>query len=383
LKRVVARALAPRLENRYPSAADFQADLLALAENRPTIADLQPAPHDPDATRRTAGTALAAVSEAARAGAQAPPVDTPDPSSGSRNPVVTSTPAKRRLFRRPLRLAILAVLLVVALREISVMGAAAEFRASLPLKDRADMDAAWSEFQSLGERSPLGIAVAGVREPFKDHLVDFAERIVHGYRSEVTTIRERDWQDARRYLSRALSVGGRDRFVRARFRYTEGHLHRINGDARQRRPQEAREFYNEAIVAFEDAARLDGDWPDPHLGLARVYFNGLEDVERGAAALAAAEQKGFKSGQRELALRADAYRRHGERLWREAVAVRGLPQEDQVLERAAEADREAMKLYGALMGFGDAASQLTRTHRHVRMIETRLAELREPFDWPW
>ena len=54
LQRVVARALTPDFARRYPTAADFKADLVALRENRPTIADLQPPVHDPDATRRTA-----------------------------------------------------------------------------------------------------------------------------------------------------------------------------------------------------------------------------------------------------------------------------------------------------------------------------------------
>jgi tetratricopeptide (TPR) repeat protein len=197
-------------------------------------------------------------------------------------------------------------------------------------------------------------------------------------------VRERDWEDARRYLARALSVGGSDRQVRARLRYSEGHLHRINGDARQqRRPQEARSFYNDAIVAFEDAVRLNAGWPDPHLGLARVYWYGLDDLERGVEALQAAEAAGFKPGNREVAQRAEAYRRRGERLWREALSVEGLPQEDEVLERAAAADREALKLYGSIIGFGDAGTQVTRTQRHVRMIEERLAELRDPFEWPW
>ena len=390
LQRVVARALAPALERRYPTAADFKADLVALRENRPTIADLQPVLHDPDATRRTAPAtpAKAADADATRRTTPvgAPAVSTPPtPVGATAAPpaAVAAKPPKRRLFRRPFRVAILVVLIIVALREMSAINAAAEFRATLPLRERADMEATWSEFQELGDRSPLGIGIAGVRQPFKDRLVDFADRILNSYRSEVTTLRERDWEEARRYLARALSVGGSDRAVRARLRYTEGHLHRINGDARQRRPQEARTFYNDAIVAFEDAARLNTRWADPHLGLARVYFYGLEDLERGVEALQAAEAAGFKPGNREIAQRADAYRRRGERLWREAQSVQGLPQEDDVLERAVEADRQAMQLYGTIIGFGDASSQLTRTQRHVRMVEDRLADLRDPFEWPW
>jgi tetratricopeptide (TPR) repeat protein len=264
-----------------------------------------------------------------------------------------------------------------------VLNAAAELRANLPLAERADMDDVWSQYRELGDRSPLGIGIAGLREPLRDRLVDFADRIVDSYRTEGSTLRERDWEDARRYFSRALSVGGNSRLIRSRLRYAEGHLFRINGDARLRQPQEARAFYNDAIVAFQDAARLNSRWADPHLGLARVYFHGLEDLEKGSEALDAAERAGFTPGNREVALRADGFRRRGERLWREAVSVRGLPQEDEVLERAADADRRALKLYAAIIGFGDAAVQLTRTQRHLQTIESRLKGLRDASEWPW
>jgi hypothetical protein len=286
-------------------------------------------------------------------------------------------------IRRPLRLAFLVVLIVVAWREMHALNAAAALRATLPLKERSDMDAVWSQFQAIGDRSPLGIGVSGLRQPLKDRLVDFADRIIDGYRSDVATIRERDWDEARRYLARALSAAGEDRLVRARLRYAEGHLHRINGDARVRRPQEARAYFNDAVVAFQDAARLNSRWSDPHLGLARVYFYGLEDLDKGVESLAAAERAGFKLGNREIAQKADAYRALAERLWREAVSVRGLPQEDDVLERAAVADTEALKLYAAIIGFGDSARLLTRTQKHAQMIEARLAELRDPAGWSW
>ena len=100
-------------------------------------------------------------------------------------------------------------------------------------------------------------------------------------------------------------------------------------------------------MAFEDAARLNSRWADPHLALARVYFYGLDDVDKGVEALEAAQKAGFKPGPRETAQRAEAYRRRGERLWRESMSIKDLPQEDEVLERAAEADREALKLYAA------------------------------------
>lgn len=261
---------------------------------------------------------------------------------------------------------------------------ASDLRVALPLKDREDMDAVWAEFQDLRDRSVFGFGIARLRSPLKERFVHFADRTINSYRSDNSTVRERDWEEARSYLSRALAINGDDRLVHARLRYCEGHLHRINGDARTRRPQEALEFYTDAVVAFEDAARLNRDWPDPHLGLARVYFYGLDDLEKGAEAIENAQKAGYKSGHRETAQLADGYRRRGERLWREATSLKDLPQEAEVLKRAAEADRQAIERYERILGFADASTQLTRTERHLNAIEERLAELSDGFfKWPW
>jgi hypothetical protein len=65
------------------------------------------------------------------------------------------------------------------------------------------------------------------------------------------------------------------------------------------------------------------------------------------------------------------------------VSVKGLPQEDDVLERAAKADAEAVRLYAAIIGFGDSARLLTRTQKHAQMVQARLAQLRAPAGWSW
>ena len=110
---------------------------------------------------------------------------------------------------------------------------------------------------------------------------------------------------------------------------------------------------------------------------------GLDDVDKGVEALEAAQKVGFKPGPRETAQRAEAYRRRGERLWRESMSIKDLPQEDEVLERAVEADREALKLYARIIGYGDAAAQVTRTQRHLRTIEDRMTELEVGVKIPW
>jgi hypothetical protein len=406
VQRVVSRALAPDLARRYPTATDFQADLIALRENRPTIADIDPiVVHDPDATRRTGPVRrdppAADDGDATRRTVPPPPVPLPAASQPAavagkaatgKAPAAAAavaagktkdaTPKRRSWLGRPVRLVLLFMLVTVAWREMRALDAADRLRQALPSTQRSDMDDIWRDFRTLVDRSPFGIAVSNVREPVRDRLIDFADRIIDSYRTDHASVRERDWEEARTHLTRALSIAGDSR-VRARLRYADGHLARINGDARAvKRAQEARAYYNDAVVAFEDAARLNSRWADPHLGLARVYFYGLDDVDKGVEALGAAQKAGFRLGARETAQRAEAYRRLGERLWRESTSIKGLPQEDDVLDRAAEADREALKLYSAIIGYGDAAAQVTRTQRHLRTIEDRKVELEEGFKFP-
>ena len=106
--------------------------------------------------------------------------------------------------------------------------------------------------------------------------------------------------------------------------------------ARRRADQQAQaqQQFTDAVVAFREAAALRSNWPDPFLGLARTFIYGLEDVDRGADALAQAEKNGHHPGERETTQLADGYRARGETLVRTAQTLKGLPQERDYLERA-------------------------------------------------
>ena len=121
-------------------------------------------------------------------------------------------------------------------------------------------------------------------------------------------------------------------------RYTDGHLHRINGEARKARrllPEAQREFAD-AVAAFREAAELRPDWPDPYLGLARTFIYGLDDVDRAADAFQRAERAGYTPGSREAAQLGDGYRSRADTLMRSARDVAGLAQERDYLTRAVE-----------------------------------------------
>jgi tRNA A-37 threonylcarbamoyl transferase component Bud32 len=440
LQKVVMHALAADVTRRYQSAAAFKADLVAVREKRPTIADLDRAAGvettrsgvgrtvgegfaRPDAagpavastgateatrrtgatgvaTRRTAGVPAGGPNSGLAAGSAGVPAGSPmtglpigGPNAGlpavvqdagsKRKDAAGPPPTRWYRARRVFRLAILTVLVLSGLNEISILSAASDLRAELPFKQQPDMDDVWRQYERLRERSNFGFGVAPVAGPLRSRLVHFADRIIANYRSERPTVRERDWQDASTYLSRALAIDD-DAAVRARLRYCEGHLHRISGEARLgRREEDAQKLLNDAIVLFEEASRLNPRWPDPYLGLSRTYIYGLDDLEKGADAMERARQAGYKPGNRETAQLADGYRKRGDRLWREAQAVRGLEQEEQILERAAEADRKAIELYEQIVGFGDAARNINATERHLGLVEARLREKREFVWWPF
>src|ERR671920_704186 len=98
------------------------------------------------------------------------------------------------------------------------------------------------------------------------------DRVIAKYRAGVSTVWEPEWRMARDALRRAVAAS-RQRNLRASLRYCEGHLHRINGDARkgEKQPAAAQREFAEAVAAFREAAQLRPQWPDPFLGLARTF----------------------------------------------------------------------------------------------------------------
>jgi hypothetical protein len=208
--------------------------------------------------------------------------------------------------------------------------------------------------------------------------------VIGNYRTPVPTVREPQWQMARDALAHAASVARNDVRVRASLRYCEGHLHRINGEARKARRQmsEAQHEFTDAVTAFREAAELRPSWPDPFLGLMRTFIYGLEDVDRGADALQQAQRLGFAPGDRETVQLADGYRARGDTFVRYAHALTGMEQEQEYLTRAADAYRQAIDRYSRVLGFGDVPRSLRLAQRGVRQVERRLADLSGPPEQP-
>jgi len=293
----------------------------------------------------------------------------------------TQIPARadrRGRIRRGLAAAAALTALLVAGNEIDVWADARDLRVKIATLPPAETGAIWTRYESLARRSLLGFGVLGVRGPMRDRLLTQAERVAGNYRQNAPAVREAQWREAVSWLTSALSLDPSDRGLTARLRYCEGHLHRIDAEARRRKKLPATDSLNDAVARFEEAARLDRGWPDPYLGLARVYIYGLEDLDKAIAALDEAEKRGYRGGSREQAQLADGYRARAERQIKDADTLEGLPQQKESLERAASDLRQAIDLYQRAAGFGDAGASLRVARRRLDEVEERIDRIDPP-----
>jgi len=386
LQAIVARLLAPDVEQRYESAALVCEDLRLFEAGKTTAAETQgfPACLDEAPTRRTIVTDDG-DSERTRRTMGPPPQSGPQPAPASAHarapqapPAATvATPPARRTFRsHPVRTLLMLAALFLACNEIVVGFKAGRVAAAAATRDLDSMDDMWGQYDTLSRHSYLRLGVAQLERVMSARTQNLADQVIANYRGSLPTVRERQWQVAQRNLQRALVLSPDNRSLKGELRYCEGHLHRISGEAENARhqPAAAKQQFTEAVSAFREAAELRRDWPDPFLGLARVFIYGIEDVDLAADALKQAQKLGFTPGDRETAQLADGYRARGESLFRTARQLAGLPQESEYLQRAGDAYKQARDLYERVPGFPGVAVNLRRATRALDQIGERAAE---------
>jgi hypothetical protein len=285
-----------------------------------------------------------------------------------------------------MKLAVIAIFIAIMLNEACVTSEGDRLAAMVPVQDFAGLTALWPQYEALADRSMMGgRGLERLKRALETQTVVLADRVIANYRSPQPTVRENQWIAARDALKRAVTIAPENRSLRASLRYAEGHLDRIDGEARKGAGQhtQAQHHFTDAVVAFREALALRADWPDPYLGLARTFIYGLDDVERGAEALALAEKHGHHPGERETTQLADGYRAKGEALERTARTLKTMPQEREYLTRAIEAYREALTKYSTIPGYGNVAVSLRDTQRRIERLELRLKEISKPSWWPW
>jgi len=197
--------------------------------------------------------------------------------------------------------------------------------------------------------------------------------VIDTYRNnETQTVHEAEWQRARAMLLHALSADPDDRMVHGKLRLAEGHLARINGTSHLSAAE-----LNEAIEKFVEAQQYMPQSPDPALGLARVYVYGLKDIDRAAQAFDQAVNHGYKLGNREKSQLADGYRERADRLWWDSRNVRGLPQEKDQVQRAADDYKRALDLYQQSAPYGNANTRVGQVESSLESVNFRLAAIEQ------
>jgi eukaryotic-like serine/threonine-protein kinase len=384
LAAVIGKLLASRPEDRYAAAAAIREDLERIVAGQETRAQQEGWPAravDEPPTQRTRPPARVEdeATRRTREPRAAHETTVVQPSHLAGQPKPSSGAAGKRISRRPvLRTALLLVALAIAANEIGVAAVARRLAAAVPTRELDGLAEVWDQHDALSRRS-LGIGVIGLERTLAQQTGMLGDRVIANYRTALPSVRETQWRLAREALARAVSVVPNKRLT-ASLRYCDGHLHRIDGEARkaQRKTVEAQQEFADAVTAFREAAELRPNWPDPFLGLARTFIYGLEDVDRGADALTQAQRLGYTPGDRETTQLADGYRARAETLVRTARTLAGLAQEQDYLTRAAEAYRRALDLYAKVVSFADVARTMRLTQRALDQVEQKIALLSRP-----
>jgi tetratricopeptide (TPR) repeat protein len=244
----------------------------------------------------------------------------------------------------------------------------------------ADLNGAYDQYVDLVDRSFFRSGLGPLRHRLKTQLVNEADRVIADFRRDLPTVGKQQYSDAQVWLAHALTLDPSDRVVEASLRYCEAQIHRLNGEERlQRRArQAANDSLRQAVQLFEEAATLNGRWPDPYLGLVRVYAVDLDDLDRALEALNQAEKRGYKAGNREAAQFGDGYRSRGDRFRKNAASMIGLPQQKEYLARAADSYRRALEFYSGAPAFGDVADNVRLTQQRLTSVQDILDALEEP-----
>jgi len=373
MRRILVKAMAPEPELRYQSARELADDLTAFRTGAPTQAERE----DLDATRRTfprqaseetrrtvaaddAATRKTGAASAAAAAATA---------------ALAGKPARRFSHRvgRAIQVAALLLLsggLYAGVSSYFLYRHGQQFERAIETEQVTDPDQIWRKWTELSGGHTSSLLLRGPRKLVTQKLVEAADHVIATYRSnEAQPVYEKDWNAARIDLTHALAADPDDA-TRGKLRLTEGHIARIEGTTERSTAQ-----LNDAIDKFTEAHRLLPRSPDPDLGLARVYVYGLKDIDKADQALQEAQRLGYQLGVREKLQLADGYRERADRTWWDSRNVRGLPQEKDQIQRAAEDYQRALELYQGIAPAGNANAAIARVQASLDSVKTRLHEI--------
>ena len=383
LQAIIAKLLAPVVSDRYSTATAIREDLQRFTSGEDVQAQLEGWPdrrQDEAVTRRTHRTGLAqdageeevtrrTVREPRDAPAAAVPAVALTAPVGSAPAAVRQIPAPRRRVPRFVRRVLLVIAIAIVLNEIRVYVIAGALAENVP-EEISGVLQMWNQHRALDESSSLHLGAIPLKRALTRQASVLADRTFARYRTAGATVYEKEWRLTREALALAVSARPYDRHLLAALRYCEGHLRRIDGEARLRGRQAsaAQQELAAAVVAYREAAERRQEWPDPFLGLMRTFI-AMDDVERGADALAQAERYGYTAGNRDWALLGEGYFTRAAKL--------AESEELEPLNRAAEAFTKAIEYFSKADTFGNVAQRLREAERRLRQVQTRLEQLSE------
>jgi hypothetical protein len=294
-------------------------------------------------------------------------------------------PAAKRAAGRGSRIAWRLLIVVLGLALLAAGAAqlwarnqANELRRALaePHPDFHDIAQRYSRAASWSFLSP---DLFGVGDELLKSLSAIADRILDSYHGDDPTTTQRGWQTANDLLRTAVEVAPRDRKLRARLVYSQAHLDRIQSIAlrTQGDRQKAADMSREAAGEFQEASRWDPEWPDPYLGLARIYAYDLFDLTALQKTLGELGRRGYKIGRRETAMLADGFRMQGLGVAARAQRARGTAGEADLLKEAQGDLEQAVRFYGDIAGFADSSNNRDEAQEQLETVEARLALLQQ------
>src|SRR5436309_184799 len=391
LSRIIERSLDFHVARRYATAAEMGADLAAWSEGKPLPSEQEEdtretrlAREDLNATRRTrlplddSGSFRSSETRRTMAPPEAAALLEPPAPVAALPAEPPPAPPPSKVPRWPLHFTL--ALLVLAAGLASQMWVRSEANAiqhDLATEASPDLDALWARYHRIAPFGLPGSGLSDVRKDLKEALVKSADRILATYRGDTPSTTKPGWQKAHDRLKEAVDVDYGDRSARAKMLYTQGHLDRIEsqGLRAQGQRKEAQSRLQDAVYEYEEAAKLAPDWPDPYLGLARVYSYEQSDLPKLEETLSQLAHHNYPWGRREKAMLADAHRAQGLQLQAKALAAQGTDQEQELLAVAKDHYAQAVDLYREISSYGEANKNRAAVEAQVEQIDSRLAEL--------
>ena len=364
LAAIVRKMLAAQPERRYASAADVADDLKTFLASRETVAG---------AELRASGRATRTIADLGTSRVPVPPtVPLPPPP-----PVTMQRPIWRVSVGPSLgtiaRAALAAIVAAFLLSEGAVWLRAERLRHRVPALDIADLPSLHDQLASMRASALFGVGLRWrLASPLTERLVALANGPILDYRGEIPVMREAQWKQAAAALDLAQDLTPRNISIRAKAKYVEGQLTRIDAQGRPARIAQSR--FKAAVTLFEESARLDHTSADPYLALARIHAYDLKDFDALLQDIQAAESRGYQSGRRERAQIGDGFRTRADRERTEARTAGG-DERRRLLEAAQSDYQNCVTKFTGIGGYYRSDSNLAYCQQHSDLLARELDRL--------